>query len=81
MTKEFEKLWMAQFKVRIAYDSSNRIQYVGEAAAGTATSATGWRIKKLTYDGTSTRVTQIDWADSNRNFDNEWDERESYSYG
>jgi len=51
MTKEFEKFWMAQFKVRIAYDASNRIQYVGEA------------------------------ADSNRNFDNEWDERANYTYG
>ena len=65
-------------KQRIAYTAGGLTEYVGEAAPGTATSAAGWRIKKLTYSGSS--VTQIDYADGNANFDNIWDNRATYTY-
>jgi len=80
MTKEFERLWLSQWKTRIAYDASGNAEYVGEAKPGTATSATGWRIKKITYDA-SNNATQINWADSNTNMDNIWDSRTDYTYG
>ena len=65
----------------IAYDGSNRVQYVGKAIAGTATSATtGWQIYKLAYDGATSRVISKTWASGDPGFTHEWDERASYSY-
>lgn len=52
--------------------------YQGWAAVGTATSAAGWRIRKITKTG---NVTSITWADSNANFDNIWDDRTGLTYG
>lgn len=79
MPKEFEKLWLSQFKTRIAYDANNNPIYVGEAEPSTLTSATGWRIKKITYDANN-NPTQIDWADGNNHMDNIWDNRTDYTY-
>lgn len=53
------------------------ITYLGEAAIGEATSAATWQIMKI--DRTSGTV--ITWADSNENYDNVWDNRESLDYG
>lgn len=77
MPTDYPKLWLSQWKVRIAYSGDN-VEYVGEARAGIATSAVGWRIKKMTYSGSN--VTQVDWADGNTNFDNIWDDRTDYTY-
>lgn len=78
MPKEFEKLWLSQWKIRIEYSDSNAI-YVGEAKPGIGTDETGWRIKKITYD-VNDNPTQINWADGNTNFDNIWDNRTTYTY-
>lgn len=53
--------------------------YIGHAAPGTATSAALWRIQKLSYDA-SNRLTTIEWADGNGEFDNIWDDRATLSY-
>lgn len=53
-------------------------EYLGWAEPGTATSAASWRVKKITTTGSDIAIT---WADSNRNFDNAWDNRASLTYG
>ena len=63
---------------KIEYTSGNAI-YIGYALPGTATSAEGWAIKKLTYDANND-VTDIKWASGNIAFDKEWDERATYTY-
>ena len=65
---------------KVAYDSSDRILYFGRALPGTATSASGWQIYKLTYDGSSSRIVSKIWANGSPDFIHEWDERASYSY-
>ena len=65
---------------RTSYDSQNRIQYVGFAYAGTKTSENKWNIKKITYDGTSYRITEINFAGGSNEFVFNWDNRTSYSY-
>lgn len=65
-------------KQRIAY-SGSLPEYIGEAYPGYATDEARWRIKKLTYDGSS--VTQIDWANSSTAMSFKWDSRTSYAYG
>src|SRR5574343_1418391 len=54
-------------------NASSTVMYVGEAAAGSATSAAVWRIKKL---DTSSGVA-LSWADGDTSFDNVWDARAS----
>ena len=54
------------------------ITYIGEAAVGSATSASAWRIKRMTETGSDL---VIEWADGNAGFDNVWDDRGSLSYG
>ena len=52
--------------------------YWGEAEPGSAKSSAVWRIKKLTWSGSS--VTDIQWADGTTGFSKVWDDRASYTY-
>ena len=62
-------------------NSSGQPTYIGEAAPGTATSATSWRIRKMEYDdGVNMPPTGITWAEGDAEFDKEWDERTNYNY-
>lgn len=64
--------------VQIAENSGNTaITYVGIAAIGSATSSAVWKIMEI--DETSGTV--ITYADSDDNYDNVWDDRESLTYG
>lgn len=63
----------------VEYDGRNNPIYIGEAAAGTAPSATGWSIKKINYDGRN-NPTGIKWAEGTPKFDKVWDDRAAYSY-
>lgn len=63
------------FKFTLRLATVGSVDYVGEAAIGTATSAASWRIKKI--DSTSGTVLQ--WAGTGV-FDQVWDNRASLSY-
>lgn len=64
--------------VKIDFDGGSNPIYVGEAKPGTATSESGWRIKRITWsDGNPTAV---EWAGGDHSFTKEWDERGNYSY-
>jgi hypothetical protein len=60
------------------WDTVGNDIYVGYAAPGSLTSDPVWAIKKVSESGNDG---DIDWADSNKNFDNVWDNRLSLSYG
>lgn len=57
-------------------DASTTVSYVGEAAAGSSTSASVWRIKRLD----TTSGLELKFADGNTFFDNVWDDRTLLSY-
>jgi hypothetical protein len=59
-------------------NTSGQVIYLGEALPGTAKSSSGWRIKKLTYDGFS--VVDVQWAGGSSDFDKVWNDRAGYSY-
>lgn len=63
------------FKFTLRLATVGDIDYVGEAAIGTATSAASWRIKKVD----STTGISITWAGTGV-FDQIWDSRASLSY-
>jgi len=63
------------YKFTLRLDTVGSIDYVGEAAIGTATSAAAWRIKKV--DSTTGIVLQ--WAGTGV-FDQVWDNRTSLTY-
>src|SRR3989338_582750 len=63
------------FKFTLRLATVGDIDYVGEAAIGTVTSAASWRIKKV--DSTSGII--ITWAGTGV-FDKIWDSRASYTY-
>ena len=69
-----------KFEERRSYDGSNRVEFIGEADPGTKDAATGWRIHKRSYDGSSSRVTKQSWAGFNSKFDKIWNDRSSYNY-
>ncbi len=70
----------AGFDMMIAYDGSNREQYVGIAIPGSLTSASAWSIYKLEYDGTSGGVAKKRFADGTDEFSKIWDSKTSYTY-
>jgi len=45
----------SNMQMRIAYDVSNRAEYVGFAPKGLAEATDGWLLHKFAYDGASTR--------------------------
>ena len=70
----------SNYDTLFAYDSSLQLEYIGKSNAGTATSASEWQVKQLTWaaDGT---LTKIEYADNNQNYDNVWDNRATLNYG
>lgn len=68
------------WRTEIAYDALDRIQYVGKARAGTAIGTAGWSIFKLTYDGTSSRITSQRWAGGDSSYKWIWNSRTGYTY-
>lgn len=68
----------ARFTIRMAYDGSNNLEYVGQAAPGTSESAAKWSIRKLIYSGSLN--TKVLWADGNSRFDNVWTDYSSLTY-
>jgi hypothetical protein len=64
---------------RIEYDSNGFVIYVGLAVPGSAESSLVWQIKKFTNNSMG-QSTAINFADGNLNFDNRWDQRDTYSY-
>lgn len=63
----------------IENNSSGQPIYLGLAAPGTAKSASGWLIKKITYSNNV--PTDVQFAESENTFDKTWDDRGGYSYG
>ena len=64
---------VSAYKAR--FDDGETYTYVGVALPGTATSASGWQIKRIT-DATG----DVDWAAGDIKFTNIWDNRASLSY-
>ncbi len=60
------------------FDGGSAPIYIGEAEPGTATSKTRWRIQKRTYS--ARKLTKIQWANGDSNFNKEWDERKTGTY-
>lgn len=61
------------------YNANGDPKYIGLAIPGTATSASKWKLMKLTYDA-SLNLTDVQYADGNENFDNVWNIRGTYTY-
>ena len=65
--------------IEMDYAGTSRLIYLGESLVGVASSAAGWRIRKITYDILG-NATSILWAGGNDNFDKVWDLRSTYVY-
>jgi YD repeat-containing protein len=70
---------------RLIYHSASagvdgQVEYIGFARPGVGISASGWAIKRLTYDA-SGNVTQITWAGSSLAINKIFDDRTEYVYG
>jgi len=70
------------FTQRLAYHSatSDKLEYLGMANPGLGVSASGWAIKRISYDG-SARETAIEWANSELSLKAVWDDRVNEAYG
>ena len=69
-----------EWTTEIAYDTSNRIQYVGRAVPGSATTASLWQILRITYEGATTRISTVTYANGNATHKWIWDNRATYTY-
>ncbi|OPY13029.1 MAG: hypothetical protein A4E69_01868 [Syntrophus sp. PtaB.Bin138] len=64
----------------VAYDASNRPQYIGLAHPGVATSAAQWQIRKITYDAVTGNPTSVQFAGGANDYSSVWDDRAALSY-
>lgn len=65
--------------LQLDYDGGTNPVYLGIAAPGSATSASTWQVRKLTFDGNN-NITKMEYADGSPEFDQVWDDRASLSY-
>lgn len=65
--------------IRADYDGSSNLIYFADAAPGTLDSNTGWRIRKLSYDGSANFLT-LTWPSGDNGFNYIWNNRASYTY-
>ncbi len=65
-------------KTQIDYVGGTNPIYIGTAKPGTAVSAAGWQIKKLTYDGND-NIISVDLATAG-SITNIWNNRASLTY-
>ena len=65
---------------RIRYDALNRIQYIAKARAGSAENALAWQIKRIYYEGITTRITDQLWAGGDSSQKWSFALRETYTY-
>lgn len=71
--------YQENYTTLIDYASGANPVYIGKAQIGSATSASSWAIKKLTYDGND-NPTSIKWADGTETFNKVWDDRTGFTY-
>ena len=67
-----------QFTYVFDYSGTDPI-YIGMAPTGQSKASAVWQIRKLSYDG-SGNITDIQFANGSRNFDQVWNDRASLSY-
>ncbi|KKN19158.1 hypothetical protein LCGC14_0948440 [marine sediment metagenome] len=67
-----------EYKVSRAYDSSNRLVYLGKAVPGTTKGEAKWQIIQHTFSGNKPADTLF--AGGSDAFDKVWDNRTSYDY-
>lgn len=70
---------------RLAYHSASagvnaQVEYIGFSRPGVGISASGWAIKRLSYDAYG-NVSAIQWAGSSLAINKVFDDRVSYTYG
>ena len=67
------------YVIAIEYDANGNPIYIGKALPGTAKTASGWQIMKITYDANG-NATDIQWAGGSDAFDKIWNDRATYAY-
>ncbi len=65
-----ETISLGGLKLNLIMVTSGDYDYIGEAAVGTATSATGWRIKRIENTASGLIIT---WAEGSTAFEHAWD--------
>ena len=70
--EDIDELTLSSKLLQVDEDSVANTTYIGYADAGSPTSLGVWAIKRIIQTGCNISVT---WADGNKNFDNEWDDR------
>ena len=63
-----------------AFDSSNRLEYHGQAAPGSAATAAVWRIFKYAYTGSNFNADSKKWAGGSADFNKIWNSKSGYTY-
>ena len=69
-----------KFELILAYDSENRVEYVSKAQPGTRSDANEWQITKLFYDGTTSKILRVAYANNIPLFEHVADDYLSYKY-
>jgi hypothetical protein len=65
--------------IRAEYSGANLLVYFADAQPGTLSSASTWRIRKLTYDGNG-NFSFLSWPNADTSFSYIWDNRSTYTY-
>jgi len=79
LNRLYSEVGNTPYSVRLDYDGSNNLIYVGLASPSSSNDNSSWRICKLYYN-TNNDISGLRYADGNTNFDNVWSNRTTLSY-
>lgn len=69
-----------KFELKLAYDSEDRVEYVMKAVPGTRSDAAEWQILKLAYEGVTSKIETLSYANNSSLFEFIADDYASYKY-
>ncbi len=69
-----------KYELILEYDSENRVEYIKKAIPGTRTNLREWQIAKIFYNGTTTSILRLAYANNNSLFSYSADDYLSYKY-
>ncbi len=68
-----------RFTMKMDYDGSGNLVYLGKAPMGKGTDEPFWQIRRFAY-GVSSNLTSVQWANGKPTFESIWDSRAALLY-
>ena len=79
LSRLYNEIANTPFSIRLDYDGSNNLQYIGLATPSSSNDSASWRICKLTYTS-NLDISSMKYVSGSTSYAYKWSNRTSYQY-